>query len=255
MNWRGGKGGGGEGWGCGVKTVCKNLFHKSCCSPRGRERLPWLSVYQTREENRARGNETASEYEGPFFFSAATSSLPKNSCKLSAALCACPGCGEHCSRPAYCRQGSKGAGQRKGELGEEEGLRELVVIKAAELIVPEQNHAASEPLQCGCSWRHYKQTGWDVPPLVCRVPLCYPLAPSGSGRDVQGEAALHPTPHTHRYPRTPATGPEPHTQLLLRHLLQAARWIRANSHIQIGKGIGPFLKASTAGSKDTPGGS
>lgn len=151
VNWREGKGGGKGGHrGCGVKTVCKNLFHKSCCSPRGRERLPWLSVYQTREENRARGNETASEYEGPFFFSAATSSLPKNSCKLSAALCACLGCGQLCSRPAYCRQGSKGAGERKGELGEEEGLRGLVVIKAAEVIVLEQTHAASEPLQWGC---------------------------------------------------------------------------------------------------------
>lgn len=41
-------------------------------------------------------------------------------------------------------------GREKGSWGEEEGLRGLVVIKAAEVIVPEQNHAASEPLQCGC---------------------------------------------------------------------------------------------------------
>lgn len=29
-----------------VKTFCKNLFHKRCCSPRARERLGVFGVYQ-----------------------------------------------------------------------------------------------------------------------------------------------------------------------------------------------------------------
>lgn len=49
-------------------------------------------------------------------------------------------------------------GREKGSWEEEEGLRGLLVIKAAEVIVLEQNHAASEPLQCGCSWRRCRET-------------------------------------------------------------------------------------------------
>lgn len=75
------------------------------------------------------------------------------------------------------------------------------------------------------------------------------------GGDVQGEVTLYPTSYTHCYPRTPATGPEPHTELLLQHLLQVTRCIRANSHIQVSKGISPLPKASTVGYKDAPGGS
>lgn len=39
----GGDAGGGESR---VKTFCKNLFHKRCCSPRARERLGVFGVYQ-----------------------------------------------------------------------------------------------------------------------------------------------------------------------------------------------------------------
>lgn len=47
--------------------------------------------------------------------------------------------------------GLKGSrGEKRGAGGEEEGLSGLVVIKATEVIVLEQNHAAFEPLQCGC---------------------------------------------------------------------------------------------------------
>lgn len=97
--------------------------------------------------------------------------------------------------------------------------------------------------------------GGMCPPRFAGANLHCPLAPSGSGGDVQGEVTLYPTSYTHCYPRTPATGPEPHTELLLQHLLQVTRSIRANSHIQVSKGISPLPKASTVGYKDAPGGS
>lgn len=97
--------------------------------------------------------------------------------------------------------------------------------------------------------------GGMCPPRFAGANLHCPLAPSGSGGDVQGEVTLYPTSYTHCYPRTPATGPEPHTELLLQHLLQVTRCIRANSHIQVSKGISPLPKASTVGYKDAPGGS
>lgn len=49
-----------------VKTFCKNLFHKRCCSPRGRERLQSLWCRSRLERGGQERGGIASSSDSPF---------------------------------------------------------------------------------------------------------------------------------------------------------------------------------------------
>lgn len=95
------------------KQFVKVYFTKAVVPPWGRMRLLWLSVYQTKGEEKACGNKKALQEEVPFAFASATRSLPKNSWEGLAALWACPGCVAHCSNPNHCWLESKGAQENR----------------------------------------------------------------------------------------------------------------------------------------------